>query len=372
MKATRIIPFFLLLSLCAGLRAQPDRYAVFSGQYQIPFPKNGRQVPDTVKIVIIGDVMMHRKQLDYDYHPFLARIAPVLREADVAVANMEFPLGGKPYSGYPAFSTPDPYAWYAADDCGIDVFLTANNHILDRSEAGLLRTLQVYDRIRDSLGVLQTGTARNPREKEETYPLVLLRKGIRIALVNFTYGTNIGSAARWPAVSRMDRKEVGEAVRSARDQGADFVIALPHWGTEYRLRHDDTQEEWARWLVDQGVDAVVGAHPHVVQDTTHIRQVPVIYSLGNAVSNMSATNTRLGLMAVLRFVNDPAGGRKRMLEPELRFTWCTLPGNLLPDSYSTLPVKEWASRRGDWLNPSDFDNMMSTYRRVQDATGIRD
>ena len=120
------------------------------------------------------------------------------------------------------------------------------------------------------------------------------------------------------------------------------------------------------------MDVIVGSHPHVVQDTTHIKGVPVIYSLGNAVSNMSIINSRLGLMAVLRFVSDPRSGEKRMLEPELRFTWCTLPGRLLSDSYASLFVKEWASRRGDWLTPDDFDNMMSTHRRVKNETGIRD
>ena len=314
--------------------------------------------------------MMHAKQLEFDHRPFLARIAPELRAADFAIANLEFPLAGKPYSGYPAFSTPDYYAWYAGDECGIDVFLTANNHVLDRGPAGLERTLQVYDRIRDSLGVRQTGSARNPRERAESNPLLLSRHGLRIALVNFTYGTNYQSDREWPDVNRMDREAVGAAIRSARRQGADFVIALPHWGTEYRLRHDAAQQEWAEWLCGQGVDAVVGAHPHVVQDTTHIHGVPVIYSLGNAVSNMSAENTRLGLMVVLRFISDPVSGQKRMLEPELRFTWCTLPGKLLADSYATLFVKEWASRRGDWLTPSDFDNMLATYRRVLDATGI--
>ena len=99
---------------------------------------------------------------------------------------------------------------------------------------------------------------------------------------------------------------------------ADFVIALPHWGTEYRLRHDADQGSWAEWLAAEGVDAVVGAHPHVVQDTTHIRGVPVIYSLGNTVSNMSAPNTRIGLLATLRFVSDPVTGEKRLLEPRLR------------------------------------------------------
>ena len=117
---------------------------------------------------------------------------------------------------------------------------------------------------------------------------------------------------------------------------------------------------------------MVGAHPHVVQDTTHINGVPVIYSLGNVVSNMSAPNTRIGMMATLRFVSDPVTGEKTLLEPQLRFFWCTLPGRLLPNSYATLFVKEWANRRDDWLTPSDFDNMLSTYRNVLNVTGIED
>ena len=124
--------------------------------------------------------------------------------------------------------------------------------------------------------------------------------------------------------------------------------------------------------MSEGVDAIVGSHPHVVQDTTHIKGVPVIYSLGNAISNMSIINSRLGLAATLRFVCDPLTGEKRMLEPELRFLWCTLPERLLPDSYASLFVKEWASRRSDWLTPSDFDNMIETWKRVKDTCGIED
>ncbi|MBR5076022.1 MAG: CapA family protein [Bacteroidales bacterium] len=372
MKANRFIPLLFLLLPAWKTAAQRPVFPFASEQYQIPFPKAALNAPDTVSVVIIGDVMMHAKQLERDHRPFLERIAPALREADFAVANMEFPLGGKPYTGYPAFSTPDYYPWYVGGECGVDVFLTANNHVLDRGSAGLKRTLDVYEKIRDSLGVRQTGAGRDPEELGRDNPLLLSRKGIRIALVNFTYGTNTGPDREWPKVSLMHKDEVSAAIRSAREQGADFVVALPHWGTEYQLRHDATQGSWAGWLVGEGVDAVVGSHPHVVQDTTHIGGVPVIYSLGNAVSNMSATNTRIGLMATLRFVYDPASGEKKMLEPELRFLWCTLPERLLPDSYASLFVKEWANRRDDWLTPSDFDNMMSTYRRVLDATGIED
>ena len=372
MKAIRTI-FLLILLMAASprLAAQRPRYPSFSEQYQIPFPKTLLNAPDTVSVMIIGDVMMHAKQLVRDHREFLKRVSPALRGVDFAVANLEFPLGGEPYTGYPVFSTPDYYAWYCADECGIDVFLTGNNHVFDKGSAGLKRTLDVYERIRDSLGTRQTGAARNRQELEDTYPLILSRRGVRIALVNFTYGTNTGAESEWPKVNRMHKDEVSAAIRKGKEE-ADFVIALPHWGTEYELNPDATEVSWAKWLVSQGVDAVVGSHPHVIQDTTHIKGVPVLYSLGNAISNMSIINSRLGLFATLRFIHDPLTGEKRMLEPKLQFIWCTLPERLLPDSYATIFVKEWANRRDDWLTPADFDNMISTWQRVKSSCGIED
>ena len=323
---------------------------------------------DTAEVMVIGDVMMHTRQLEYDHREFLQGIAPALRAADCAVANMEFALGGPPYSGYPAFSTPDSYAEYVRDDCGVDVFLTANNHILDKGRAGLTRTLNVYD----TLGVRHSGAAADSLRLVSDYPLILTVKGIRIAFINFTYGTNNPSkpSGPWPRVNLMRREDVKAAIGRARERRADFIVALPHWGVEYELKHSTQQQEWAEWLVDEGVDAIVGAHPHVVQDTVHIKGVPVIYSVGNAISNMSARNTRLGFAVTLRFASDPATGSKTMLEPELRFIWCTLPGTLTK-GYRTIFVDEYLSRRSDWLSHSDYDNMVATLKRVSAAAGIR-
>ncbi len=347
-------------TICLNAGAQSVRY-------EIPFPKPIGHGADTVSVAIIGDVMMHSRQLEYDHRKFLEGIAPSLREADVAVANMEFSLGGPPYSGYPSFSAPDEYAQYVAEDCGVDVFLTANNHILDKGRKGLTRTLSVYD----TLDIKHTGAAADSLSLMENYPLMLVSKGIRIAIVNFTYGTNnpYGNTPGWPAVNLMRRSEVKAAMDRARERKADFIIALPHWGTEYKLKHDAIQQEWAEWLVSEGADAIVGAHPHVVQDTTHIKNVPVIYSTGNVISNMSARNTRLGLVVTLRFTSDTASGDKTMLEPQLRFTWCTLPGTL-SDNYRTIFCDEWIGRRDEWIDPSDYDNMITTLSRVRQDTGI--
>lgn len=324
---------------------------------------------DTLSVMVIGDVMMHESQLSKDHKQFLRFIAPQLRKADISIANMEFSLGGEPYTGYPEFSTPDSYAEYVAGDCGVDVFLTANNHILDRRAKGLERTLEVYRRMADS--VKFTGTAGSQEEMESNYPLILDKKGIRLAIVNFTYGTNSPSVKDWPNVNYMEADSIAKAVSRAKERESDFILVLPHWGEEYSLKHNAEQEKWAEWIVAQGVNAIIGSHPHVVQDTTHINGVPVIYSMGNAVSNMSAINTRLELAVVLKFTIDHITGKKSMLEPEIQYMWCSLPDRLT-DNYSTIFVKEWAERRDEWANPSDYDNMMDTYERVKAATGVVD
>lgn len=317
----------------------------------VPAPAPIAPCDDTLTVFVIGDVMMHARQMEYGFDSYFNDISEEMKGAGLCIANMEFPLGGSPYSGYPNFSAPDGIAEYMAS-CGTDVFLTANNHILDRGGKGLERTLGIYD----NLGILHTGT--------DCRPLIVDAGGFRLGIVNFTYGTNGNRSRR---VNYMQKDSVAAMIRTARNGGAEFIIALPHWGEEYSLHHSAAQEEWAGWLAGQGVDIIVGAHPHVIQDTTHIDGIPVIYSVGNAVSNMSATNTRLELAVMLTFVRDMRG--KRMSEPKLEFLWCTLPG-MLTEGYATVNVKKKASRRSDWLIQSDYDNMMATLERVRRATGI--
>lgn len=350
---------FLILLAFTGLRAQS---LPFGGS--LPRPHYPSVFTDTVSVTVIGDVMMHSRQLGADMKPFLRELEPLLKEADIAVANMEFSLGGPPYSGYPAFSAPDAYADYVAD-CGVDVFLLANNHLLDRGRSGLDRTLGIYETMNGR--VRYTGAARDSTEDRAVNPLLLRCKGLRIAFVNASYGSN-GPSGRG-RLRLLDDEGLTELFARARQAGADFIVALPHWGEEYSLRHNATQERLARRMVELGADAIVGAHPHVVQDSCRMGRAPVFYSVGNAVSNMSAPNTRLELAVTLRFETNSFTGEQRMLEPQLEFLWCTLPGKLT-HSYATIPVAAWTGRREAWLDPSDYDNMMETLRRVQEATGI--
>lgn len=326
--------------------------------------------PDTLNICFLGDIMMHSEQIvkamksdgTYDFSSYFSLIERHIRQADLAVANMEFTLGGPPYTGYPCFSAPDPLADYLTE-CGFDIFLTANNHIFDKGSEGAMRTLETYRRHGTETEIYVTGLAEDEAALESGFPLVIRRKGIKAAFINFTYGTNLGSTGHWPKTNYSgERTRIYNALKKA-DETADICIVLPHWGREYELKHSISQEESAEWLAANGADVIIGTHPHVIQDTCHLGKVPVAYSLGNAVSNMSAANTQAGLMATLKIVRE-GNGDIRILPLELTWLWCSRPGGY-NNEYIVIPIEEYMEKEAEWHGKWDYEKMVTTYERLR-------
>jgi len=257
-----------------------------------------------IRLLFAGDAMQHRRQIDnafrngeYDYSSYFRYLKDDISRVDLAIVNLEGPLGGKPYKGYPQFSLPDAFA-VALKDAGFSVFLTANNHAVDCYSKGISRTIDVLD----SLGVYHTGTFKNDLEREQNYPLIVEKNGIRMAFLNYTFDTN-GITPEAPyIVNIIDTALIKEDVDKAFLAHPDVVIAVMHWGQEYQLTPNKAQKELAQFLINQGVDLIIGSHPHVVEPS-QIYTDPilksahlVVYSLGNFVSGMSAVNTDGGQM----------------------------------------------------------------------------
>ena len=263
----------------------------------------------SLKIIFAGDLMGHTPQHkaalqadgSYDYEPCFRYVREYIRSADLAIVNLEVTLAGPPYTGYPQFSSPRELA-VAAKEAGFDIMTTANNHCMDRGKAGLERTLRVLD----TLGIPHLGTYRDRDQREAEHPMIVNRNGIRLALLTYTYGTNGIPAVSPNVVNLIDTAEMARDLAVARLRGADFVITLIHWGIEYATKANREQEETARWLLEHGCDAVIGGHPHVVQNFT-MDATPdngrypeiVVYSMGNLVSNQRDVNTDGGIMVEL-------------------------------------------------------------------------
>ena len=259
----------------------------------------------TVDLMFVGDAMQHAPQLtaahqsdgSYDYSPCFKHVQADIDWADLAVANLECPLGGRPYTGYPAFSAPDSYARQLRD-VGFDLLLTANNHCLDRRDRGLVRTCQMLD----SLHIPHIGTYVNQAERDSRIPYMVNIKGMKIAFLDYTYGTNGIPIQGDVVVDFIDRQRIANDIATARQRGAHAICVNMHWGIEYQLKPVAEQRSLADFLVDQGVDLIIGGHPHVVEpmeirhSARYNKDVLLVYSLGNFISNQRDIDTRGGAM----------------------------------------------------------------------------
>lgn len=299
-----------------------------------------------VTLVFAGDAMQHDRQIlaaqrddgEYDYSGCFDNVADYIASADYAVVNLECSLGGKPYTGYPCFSAPDDFA-EALKNAGFDLFLHANNHCLDRRDAGLLRTLDVLD----TKGIAHTGTYRNQSERDSVAPYMAVVKGLKIAFLNYTYGTNGIVVQKDVVVDYIDKAKIRADIRRARERGAELIVACMHWGVEYKLLPNKEQEQLAGFLEEEGVDLIIGGHPHVVQPMTlhhnarHGKKVLTAYSLGNFISAMRTADTRGGV--VLRVIVGRSEGKPYIKDADYRLVFVNPPssGN---DNFRLVTKKE--------------------------------
>lgn len=306
-----LILFFVLIAMngIIGEKAQraermekPEKLA----QIKTNFSKMGELAPgeqlrpEELQIVMAGDMLMHTKiiesglQKDGSYHfdHLFANVKDVISEADMAIVNQETIMGGEKYgyTGYPTFNS--PYALADAEvNAGFDVILHATNHTLDRGSNGALNCLKYWNTTHPQISVV--GLYDSAEDRDSIY--VYEDKGMKIAVLNYTYGLNgVSVPTSMPyLVNVMEEEQVIADIKKA-EEIADFTIVCPHWGTEYNVGISSEQEYWSKIFVEYGVDLVMGTHPHVIEPiewVTHENgnQMLVYYSIGNFINGTSST-----------------------------------------------------------------------------------
>ena len=301
--------------------------------------------PDTHQVTLIfgGDLMQHEPQIKaarqadgtYDYTGVFDYMAPEIQKADIAIANFEVTLGGPPYKGYPQFCAPDAYL-QAAINSGFDVLTTCNNHSVDTYGRGIDRTITMMD----SIGVRHLGTYRNQAERDKLYPFIIEHDGIRICLLNYTYGTNGIPVPKPYVVNLIDTAVIAKDIERAKAMEPDVIIAMPHWGDEYVLLPNKGQRDLADWMFAKGVDHIIGGHPHVVEPI-EVREFGgerhlLAYSLGNFVSNQSRPNTDGGTMVRMTLVKDESG--THLTDCGYNLYWVSRPVTSGRRNYRVLPA----------------------------------
>jgi poly-gamma-glutamate synthesis protein (capsule biosynthesis protein) len=270
----------------------------------------------TISMSVIGDIMCHNSQYvdayvsstdNYDFSYVFKDIKNYINSADIAVGNLETTFAGKAkgYSNYPRFNTPEQLA-NNLKDFGIDVLSTANNHCMDTNYSGLVSTLNYLD----EAGISHMGTY----DSKEAQDTVLIKdvNGIKIAFLSFTYGTNgitIPTDKSY-SVNLIDEALILEQLSLAKAQSPGLICVSMHWGIEYQTTQNSTQEDLADFLFNNGVDVILGSHPHVLQpmekktitlEDGSTKDCFVIYSLGNFMSGQTAENTKNSIILNIKF-----------------------------------------------------------------------
>jgi poly-gamma-glutamate capsule biosynthesis protein CapA/YwtB (metallophosphatase superfamily) len=329
----------------------------------------------TLSLLFIGDIMGHGPQISsawddstqsYSYHEVFAFIREEISRADLAIANLEVTLAGPPYTGYPQFSSPDELA-VACMDAGIDVLGTANNHSCDRGGKGIVRTIRVLD----SLGLKRTGTFLDPFDRYLRHPLTFEKNGFCLGLLNYTYGTNGLPFPDPTIVNLLDTNQIKADVLFSKALGYDMLIAFVHFGTEYERSPNSRQLAMVEFLFNQGIDLVIGSHPHVLQKMVFLPSVEdgntrmVAYSLGNFVSNQRDRYTDGGAMVQVNLRK--SAGRVSVESAGYYLTWVHRHQSEGKQRYNILPCSRFEAMPGFFEDSLHYNAMMNF---VKDSRGL--
>ena len=269
-------------------------------QEQTPQPKPKKEHPirsESLSFtgdILIEDALYNWMGKGYDFKNYFDKVTPYLK-ADLVIGNQEVVLGGETLgitgSDY-TFNAPEEIA-KQLPEIGFDVLTFANNHSYDRGMQGIVNTRKNLK----AAGIQTTGAYEKKEQRDDI--LVVERNGIRFAILAYTYDTNQWiNAENSFAINHFlneehmfdDRckKQLARDVQKAKEQ-ADVVIAAMHWGTEFTYEIDAAQRDAAGFLNEQGVDIIIGNHPHCLQRVETLtnaqgKETFVMYSLGNFVS----------------------------------------------------------------------------------------
>lgn len=251
----------------------------------------------TVTFSVVGDLMCHSTQFNYarqndstfNFKPVFREIKKYFDNSDVVIGNLETVVFGNEinYSGYPVFNTPEDFL-SGLKHAGFDILVTANNHIYDQRENGIVNTVDFIQKN----DMKSSGAYKTQRERDSVK--LFEKSGLKFALLSYTYAVNLYKIPKKNKfmVNLIDPELIKSDIEKAKDQNADLIIVYFHFGSEYSRSENDYQKNIVEKTISYGADVIIGAHPHTLQpieyfqtNNANIDSGFVAYSLGNFISN---------------------------------------------------------------------------------------
>lgn len=242
-----------------------------------------------IRMTMVGDALIHSniykdayRDGKYDFGSIFEDVTSEFKKSDILYYNQETIIGGARlgYSGYPRFNTPEEFGRTMVG-LGFNMVSRANNHTLDKGEAGILNSCNFWNNYPN---VLTSGSACT--EEEARHPRIAEMNDIKYALLSYTTSTNGLISPKPYYVDVYSDEKVTEDVLKVREE-VDLIVVAMHWGDEYSSLPNEEQIRIGELLASLGVRIVIGTHPHVIEPIRWIGDTLVIYSLGNFISSQA-------------------------------------------------------------------------------------
>lgn len=324
MKRGQFVWVLLALFLCGSLLVACSNDE--SEQITKPDKQDEPKEPETshkkITLSAIGDMLIHGRVYEeaqtvngYNFSPMLERVKPYLSNSTITTANQETMIGGVELGllSYPRFNSP-----YAVGDAlkgaGVDVVSLANNHTLDGGEEAIHSAISHWE----AIDMMYTGAYKDEADSNKIR-VYDTDEGISVAFLAYTYGTNglpIPEGKDY-LVNLIDKDLMAANIEKAKKQ-ADAIVLSMHFGNQYKRMPNEGQKELVQFAADQGVDVVLGHHPHVLQPIDWVEgedgnKTLVVYSLGNFLSGQDEFYRRIG--GIFRFsIHKTIEGEKESIE----------------------------------------------------------
>lgn len=258
-------------------------------------------VSNKITLTMVGDALIHSPIYKdayedgiYNFGKMFTEFKSEIANSDLLYYNAETILGGEKlgFSGYPRFNTPEEFG-RTMINLGFNVVSRANNHTLDKGEAGILNACNFWNKYPH---VLTSGSFCT--EEESQNPRIMEMNGISYVLFSYTMMTNGLSSPNDYYVSIYSDEAVKRDIEKVKGN-VDIILVAMHWGNEYTSTPNDEQKRISEYLASLGVNIVIGTHPHVIEPVEWIGDTLVIYSLGNFISSQTSVNSYNRLIGLL-------------------------------------------------------------------------
>lgn len=288
-------------------------------------------VTSKASVIAVGDNLCYGALLDsgqyesgiWNYNHVYANVLDEIQSADVALISQETVLT----SDHDFINSDSPMAaptevGDAIVDAGFDVVSAATNHVNDYGSEYMAQTFDFWKTNYPDIPVLGIHETQEDCDTIKTLEV----NGITIAFLNYTYGSNnpVSDENGAYLIDIFDKDQIASDIQKAKAI-SDCIIFTAHWGTEDETMPTEYEKQWAAFLLQQGVDVIIGSHPHVLQPYGRIsddqgNSALIFYSLGNFVTSQEGLTELLGGMAGFTIQKTVLNGETtvEILDPALK------------------------------------------------------